>query len=99
MNADCLSRYPLPSTATALVLDWYKGRVIASVFILAMMVGLASHVHGGEVEKDIWTDMEVLRFLQTQKYGNDFSAKERDCIYRRAKGCQRMGDGVFKMLH
>ena len=62
------------------------------------MVGLASRVHGGEVEKDIWTDVEVLRFLQTRKYGNDFGGKERDRIYRRAKGCRWMGDGVFKML-
>ena len=97
MNADCLSRYPLPSTAAAPVLDWSKGEILAPVTFLAMMVGLASPAKGGEVEKDIWSDVEVLRFLQTHTYGNGLSAKERDRIYRRAKGYRWMGDGVFKM--
>ena len=88
-NADCLSRYPLPSNAATPVLDWTKGEV---------MVGNALPTHAGEEEKDIWSDVEVLRFLQTYKYGDGLSAKERDRIYRRAKGYRWMGDSVFKRL-
>ena len=47
---------------------------------------------------DIWDDVEVLRFLQTHKYGSGLSAKERDRIYRRARGYRWMGDSIFKLL-
>ena len=42
--------------------------------------------------------MEVLRFLQTHKYGSGLSARERGRIYRRAKAYRWMGDSVFKLL-
>ena len=63
MNADCLSRYPLPSTVAAPVLDWSKGEILEPVTFLAMMVGLVCRAPNGEVEKDIWSHVEVLRFL------------------------------------
>ena len=52
-NADCLSRYPLPSAADALVLDWTKGEVLAPATFLAMMVGAAPSTDVAEEERDI----------------------------------------------
>ena len=42
--------------------------------------------------------MEVLRFLQTHKYGDGLNVKEWDRIYRRAKAYRWMANGVFSML-
>ena len=83
--ADCLSRYPLPSDAVASVLDWTKGEIMAPTTFLAFMVGNHLTTHPGEEATDIWNNVEVRRFLQTHKYGDGLSAKERDRIYRRAK--------------
>ena len=96
-NADCLSRYPLPSDADAPILDWTKGEIMVPATYLAFMVGEAKQT-GGEEEKDIWNDVEVLRFLQTHPYGGGVNAKERDRIYRRAKSYRWMADGVPKIL-
>ena len=41
-NADCLSRYPLPSAADAPTLDWTKGEILASATFLAFMVDIPS---------------------------------------------------------
>ena len=49
-------------------------------------------------EKDIWSDVEVLRFIQTYQYGVGLSAKERDRVYKRAKAYRWLGDGVMKLL-
>ena len=62
------------------------------------MVGNVRPTQPGEEEIDIWHDVEVLRFLQTHKYGSGLSAKERDRIYRRARGYRWMGDSIFKLL-
>ena len=51
---------------------------------LAFMVGEVEHT-GGEEERNVWNDVEVLRFLQTHQYGGGVSGRERDRIYRRAK--------------
>ena len=64
---------------------------------LAFMVG-ENEQPGGEEEKDIWNDVEVLRFLQTHQYGGGISAKERDRIYRRAKSYCWIADSVLKLL-
>ena len=71
---------------------------MAPATFLAFMVGNAFPMQTGEEEKDIWNDVEVLRFLQTYKYGDGLSARERDRIYRRAKAYRWMGDSVFKLL-
>ena len=84
-NAECLSRYPLPSAANAPVLDWTKGEVLAPVTFLAMMVGSMPSTDAIEEERDIWDDAEVLHFIVTHKYQDGLSAKTRDRIYRRAK--------------
>ena len=97
-NADCLSRYPLPSVENAPVLDWTKGEVLAPVTFLAFMVGTSAPSVRVEEERDIWNDVEVLRFIQTFKYGTGLSAKERDRVYRRAKAYRWLGDGVMKLL-
>ena len=97
-NADCLSRYPLISDAAAPVLDWTKGEILAPATFLAFMVGNADKAPPGEEETDIWDDIEVLRFIQTHKYGGGLSAKERDRIYRRARGYRWMGESVYKLL-
>ena len=62
-NADCLSRYPLPSAANAPVLDWTKGEVLAPVTFLALMVGATPASDVAEEERDIWEDAEVLNLL------------------------------------
>ena len=62
------------------------------------MVGIPSSSTKAKGEKDIWSDVEVLRFLQTHQYGSGLSAKERDRIYRRAKSYRWMADSVFKLL-
>ena len=80
-NADCLSTYPLPSSADAPTLDWTKGEILAPATFLAFMVGLPPSSTEAEEEKDIWSDVEVLRFLQTHQYGCGLSARERDRIY------------------
>ena len=97
-NADCLSRYPLPSAADAPILDWTKGEIMAPTTFLSFMVGLSTSSSKGEGEKDIWSDVEVLRFLQTHQYGGGLSARERDRIYRGEKSYRWMSDGVFKLL-
>ena len=84
-NADCLSRYPFPSAADAPILGWTKGEVMAPATFLSFMVGLPPSLSEAEGEKDIWSDVEVLRFLQTHQYGGGLSARERDRIYRREK--------------
>ena len=38
-NADCLSRYPLPSDADAPIMDWTKGEIMVPATYLAFMVG------------------------------------------------------------
>ena len=97
-NADFLSRYPLPSAADAPTLDWTKGEILAPVSFLSFMVGIPSSSTEADGEKDIWSDVEVLRFLQTHQYGGGLSARERDRIYRRAKLYRWMADNVFKLL-
>ena len=62
------------------------------------MVGIPSPSTVADGEKDIWSDVEVLRFLQTHQYGGGLSARERDRIYRRAKSYRWMADNVFKLL-
>ena len=97
-KADCLSRYPLPSAANALALDWTKGEVLAPATFLAMMAGAAPSTDAAEEERDIWDDAEVLHFILTHKYQDGLSAKTRDRIYRRAKSYRWMGDGVMRLL-
>ena len=89
-NADCLSRYPLPSDADALSMDWSKGEIMPVATFLAFMVGAPHTTSGGggviaEEERDMWRDETVLRFIQTHQHGSGQSAKERDRVYRRAK--------------
>ena len=84
-NADCLSRYPLPSSASTPILDWTKGEIMASATFLALVVGTNTLNLDAEKEKDIWEDGEVLHFLQTHQYTQGVSAKARDRVYRRAK--------------
>ena len=60
-NADCLSRYPLPSDARAPAMDWSKGEIMPVATFLAFMVGVPHATLGGEAsvvveEKDIWMD-------------------------------------------
>ena len=57
-NADCLSRYPLPSNADAPSMDWSKGEIIPVATFLAFMVGIPhTAARGGtsaaEEERDI----------------------------------------------
>ena len=57
-NADCLSRYPLPSDAGAPAMDWSKGEIMPVATFLAFMVGVphATLGEGASVaieEKDI----------------------------------------------
>ena len=61
------------------------------------MVGAVSASTAMEGEKDIWRDEEVLKFLQTHKYGIGLSARGRDRIYRRARAYRWMADGVMKL--
>ena len=89
-NANCLSRYPLPSDAGAPAMDWSKGEIMPVATFLAFMAGVTNGVVGGgksaaEEERDIWGDDAVLHFTQTHKHGKGQSAKERDRVYRRAK--------------
>ena len=93
-NANCLRRCPLPSAADAPTLDWTKGEIMAPAIFLSFMVGLLPSSTEAKGEKDIWSDMEVLRFLQTHQYGSGLSARERDRIYRRAKSYRWMADSV-----
>ena len=97
-NADCLSRYPLPSAADAPLLDWAKGEVLAPTTFLALMAGATTPTDVSEEERDIWHDTDVLHFIQTHKYRDGLSAKMRDRIYRRAKSYRWMCDGVMKVL-
>ena len=46
-NADCLSRYPLPSDAGAPSMDWSKGEIMPVATFLAFMVGVTRGVAGG----------------------------------------------------
>ena len=71
---------------------------MAPITFRAMMVGVSTSKVVVEEEPDICSSVEVLRFLQTHKYGNGLSAREQDRIYRRAKAYWWMADGVFKML-
>ena len=97
-NADCLSRYPLPSSASTPILDWTKGEIMAPATFLAFMVGTNTLNLDADKEVDIWHDVEVLRFLQTHQYSQGMSAKSRDRFYRRAKAYRWMADSVFKIL-
>ena len=67
-NADCLSRYPLPSDADAPSMDWSIGEIMPVATFLAFMVGVPhTTAEGGtskvEEERDIWRDEAVLRFI------------------------------------
>ena len=77
-------------------MDWSKAEIMQPATMLAFMAGIAPAVV--EVERDIWQDAAVLRFLKTHKYEGCRSAKERDRIYRRAKAYRWMADSVFKLL-
>ena len=46
-NADCLSRYPLPSDADAPSMDWSKGEIMPVATFLAFMVGVPHAAAGG----------------------------------------------------
>ena len=85
-NADCLNRYPLASEAGAPVLDWTRGEVLPVATYLAFMAGVGSPLTRKEEAKEIWEDTEVLQILQTHEYGCGLSEKERNKIYRRARG-------------
>ena len=55
-NADCLSRYPLPSDAEAPSMDWTEGEVMPAATFLAFMVGEtvgAATTAAAEEERDI----------------------------------------------
>ena len=78
--------------------DCSKGKIMVPATYIAMMVGLSTLVHDREEEKDIRDDVEVLRFLQTHKYGNGLIAKMQYHIYRRAKNYRWIGEKMFKML-
>ena len=65
-NADCLSRYPLPSDADAPSMDWSKAEMMPVATFLAFMVGVP---HTAEEKRDIWRDDAVLRFIQTHRHG------------------------------
>ena len=95
-NADCLSRYPLPSDADAPLMDWSKGEIMPPAAYLAFLATPANR--GTEEEKDIWHDSPVLKFLQTHKYEQGLSVKGKDRVYRRAKAYRWMADGVYKLL-
>ena len=71
--------------ADAPLLDWTKGEVMALATFLTLRVGITAPTERVEEVEDIRNDVEVLRFLQTYKYGVGLCAKERDRIYRRAK--------------
>ena len=84
-NADCLSRYPLPSSAKAPVLDWGKGEILAPATFLAFMASVAKGALGAEEDNDIWNDMDVLHFLKSHRYPSGMAARARDRVYHRAK--------------
>ena len=46
-NADCLSRYPLPSDADAPSMDWSKGEIMPVATFLAFMAGVTNGATGG----------------------------------------------------
>ena len=48
-NADCLSRYPLPSDADAPAMDLSKGEIMPVATFLAFMVGVPHTAAGGDV--------------------------------------------------
>ena len=85
-NADCLSRYPLTSEAGAPILEWSRGEVLSVASYLACMAAVGSPLPRKEEAKEIWEDVEVLRILQTHKYGCGLGDKDRDRVYRRAQG-------------
>ena len=100
-NADCLSRYPLPSEAGAPSMDWGKGEIMPIASFLAFMAHQVTSGGGNaiaEEDRDIWRDAAVLHFIQTHKHGRGQSAKERDRVYRRAKSYRWMGESVFKQM-
>ena len=99
-NAECLSRYPLPSSAQAPILDWTKGEIMPPATYFAMMADFSDTTTTtvGEQEKDIWSDVDVLRFLQTHQYSRGNNALEKDRIYRRAKGYRWQGNIIFKIM-
>ena len=78
--------------------DWSRGEVLPVTLYLAFMAGTPSDAVLREEVKELWEDWEILRFLQTHKYGSSLSARERDRIYRRAKNYRWMGDTLFKQL-
>ena len=97
-NADCLSRYPLSSSAKAPVLDWGKGEVLAPATFLAFMAGVPRGTPDAEEKNDIWSDGDVLYFLTTHKYPSGMTARDRDRVYHRGKAYRWMADNLFKLL-
>ena len=62
------------------------------------MAAVGSPLPRKEEAKEIWEDVEVLRILQTHKYGCGLGAKERDRVYRRARGYRWMSNNLFKTM-
>ena len=97
-NVDCLSRYPLQSSAHAPILDWTRGEILAPASFLALMVGNTPPNPDAAEEKNIWHDVEVLHFLKTHNYERGMSARNKDRVYHRAKAYRWMADIVLKVL-
>lgn len=51
------------SAADAPLLEWEKGEVMAPDTFLAFMVGTTTPTEPVMEERDIWSDVEVLRFI------------------------------------
>ena len=97
-NAECLNRYPLASEAGAPIPDYSRGEVLPVASYLACMAGVGIPLPRKEEAKEIWEDVEMLRILQTHHCGCGIGAKERDKVYRRARGYCWMGDNLFMLL-
>ena len=77
-------------------LNWERGEVLPAITCLALMAQPTADAIRAE-EKEMWEDVEVLRFLQTHQYGNGLSAFNKDRIYRRTKSSCWMGDNLFRL--
>ena len=55
-------------------------------------------VAAAQEESDIWEDAEVLRFIQTCHHSKGLSAREKDRVYRRARGYRWIGSSLFKAM-
>ena len=97
-NADCLSRYPLPSDAGAPSMDWAKGEIMPVATFLAFMSHHVAAAGGGSTVAEEERDAAVLHFIQTHKRGSGQSAKERERVYRGARSYRWMGSSVFKEM-